>query len=193
MNNKQGLVEHGLRLKANEQTVFETRGVKSRHLDRLVIQGAVQAAIEAGAANSGDTVAVLSGMMTELEGLDTANILKVHVASETLASGRAVVSGYAAGPLYRVDDGNLDGIPAGAILAVPAGFDGEFSGKVSKLGGILDEHEGVTGYAAVVARELGIPMVGSASIPDVSNGTDVTIDGERGVVYAGPLEDVDRA
>jgi pyruvate kinase len=172
--------------------IIPKQAIHSGESADAVIQGAVQAAIETGAAESGDTVAVLSGMMTQLEGLDTANILKVHVASETLASGRAVVSGYAAGPLYRVDDGNLDSVPAGAILAVPAGFDDEFTGEVSKLGGIVDEHEGVTSYGAIVARELGIPMVGSATISDVVDGTEVTIDGERGVVYAGPVEDVDR-
>ena len=158
-----------------------------------VIQSAVQAAIEAGAANSGDTVAVLSGMMTQLEGLDTANMLKVHVASETLASGRSVVSGYAAGPLYRVDDGDLTAVPDGAILAIPAEFDGEFTGDVSTVRGIVDEHQGMTSYAAIVARELDIPLVGSASLPDVTDGTEVTIDGERGVVYAGPVEDADRS
>ncbi|MEF8814989.1 MAG: PEP-utilizing enzyme [Halovenus sp.] len=48
----------------------------------------------------------------------------------------------------------------------------------------------MTCYSAVVARELSIPMVGNASIPGaVEDGTEMTIDGERGVVYADPLED----
>ena len=158
-----------------------------------VIQSAVQAAIETGVTESGDTVAVLSGMMTQLEGLDTANMLKVHVASETLTAGRSVVSGYAAGPLYRVGDGDVDAHPGGVILAVPAEFDGEFTGDLSAIAGIVDEHGGVTGYAAVVARELDVPLVGSAPLPDVTDGTAVTIDGERGVVYAGPAADVDRS
>ncbi|WP_302080782.1 pyruvate kinase [Salinibaculum rarum] len=172
--------------------IIPKRAVHTGESADAVIQDAVQAAIETGAAESGDTVAVLSGMMTELEGLDTANMLKVHVASETLASGRGVVAGYAAGPLYRVRDGSFDEIPAGAILAVPASFDGKFSGDTSKLSGIVDEHDGVTSYAAIIARELGISMVGSVALPDVADGTEVTIDGERGVVYAGPVEDADR-
>jgi len=150
-----------------------------------VIQGAVQAATEADVIDSGDTAVVLSGMMTELEGLDTANMLKVHVAAETLASGRSVVAGYTSGPLYRVGDGDLSGVPNGAILAVPAAFDGEFEGDVSKLGGIIGEYEGLTGYAAIVARELEIPMVGDATVPaDAEEGTAVTVDGDHGVIYA---------
>jgi pyruvate kinase len=150
-----------------------------------VIQSAVQAATEADVIDSGDTAVVLSGMMTELDGLDTANMLKVHVAAETLCSGRSVVAGYTAGPLYRVADGDLSAVPDGAIVAVPESFAGEFGGDVSKLGGIVSEYEGLTGYAAIVARELAIPMVGDAIVPDsVDEGTTITVDGDHGVIYA---------
>jgi pyruvate kinase len=153
-----------------------------------VIQRAVQAALESGAAESGDTVVVLAGMMTRYEGLNTTNMLKVHVASETLAAGRSVVSGYATGPLVRVGDGDLSSVTEGAILAVPADFEGEFSGDLSALGGIVDGHDGRTGYAAIVARELGVPMICGASVPaDIEANRVVTLDGERGVLYADPL------
>ena len=158
-----------------------------------VIRNAVQAALDAGTAESGDTVVVLSGMMTEHGGYDTADMLKVHVASERLVSGRSVVSGSVTGPLYRVDeDGDLSGVARGAILAVPADFDAEFEGDLSKIAGIVDAHQGMTGYAAVVARELGVPMVSHATIPgDIEEGHALTLDGERGVVYADPLDEGD--
>jgi len=157
-----------------------------------LIQSAVGAALETGAAESGDTLVVLSGMMTELDDLDTANMLKVHVASEKLISGRSIVSGFSTGPLYHAGDGDLSTVPEGTILAVPQSFDGEFTGDVSKLAGIVDAHEGMTGYAAIVARELEIPMVGHASIPDeIEEGTEVTLDAERGVVYADPVDHTD--
>jgi pyruvate kinase len=154
-----------------------------------VIQRAVQASLDTGAAEGGDTVVVLSGMMTRYEGFDTTNMLKVHVASETLAAGRSVVAGYATGPLVRVGAGDLSGAPDGAILVVPADFEGEFSGGLSGIAGIVDGHEGRTGYAAIVARELGVPMICSATVPpDVDEGRVVTLDGERGVLYADPLQ-----
>ena len=149
-----------------------------------VINNAVQSALEVGAADSGDTVVVLSGMMTELEGVDTTNMLKVHVASETVATGRSVVSGFVSGELRWVGDGDLSEIPAGAILAVPADFEGEFTGEVETLAGIVDGHEGMTGYAAVVARELDVPMISGASLPgEMESGAIVTLDAERGIVY----------
>jgi len=45
-----------------------------------VIQNAVQSAVDVDAAREGDTVVALSGMMTELEGVNTSNMLKIHTA-----------------------------------------------------------------------------------------------------------------
>ncbi len=152
-----------------------------------IIQNAVQSAIDTGVAESGDTVVVISGMMTELEGLDTANMLKVHVAAERLAAGRSVVDGHVTGPLYRVGDGDLSDLPEGVVLYVPGSFEGEFDGHPGTVAGIVDGHKGVTGYPAIVARELDVPMVCDAPVEDaVPDGTEVTLDGERGVVYADP-------
>lgn len=153
-----------------------------------VIRNAVQSARDAGEAESGDTVVVLSGMMTDHGGYDTADMLKVHVASERLLSGRPVVDGFVPGPLYRISDGDLTDVPDGAIIAVPESFDAEFSGDLSKIAGIIDAHDGMTGYAAVVARELDIPMISGARVPDeTENGQKVSLDGERGVVYSDPV------
>jgi pyruvate kinase len=151
-----------------------------------VIEGAVQSALDAGVAETGDTVVVFCGMMTELEGGSTTNMMKVHVAAEMLASGKSVVEGMVTGPIHRVTDGDLATAPEGSILAVSEEFEGEFRGDTDRIGGIVDAHEGVTGYAAIVARELSIPMIADATIPDsVSDGSTVTLGAERGVIYEG--------
>jgi pyruvate kinase len=153
-----------------------------------IIENGVSAALDAGVAESGDTVVVLSGMMTELEGTNTTNMLKVHVAAEAVATGRKVVGGRISGPLYRVDDGNLDDAPDDAILAIPASFEGEFTGDVQKIAGIVDARAGMTGYPALVARELDIPMISGAPLPDtLSDGETITLYAERGVVYEGDI------
>ncbi|MDY6817039.1 MAG: pyruvate kinase [Halobacteriales archaeon] len=153
-----------------------------------VIQKAARAAIDAGVAESGDTVVVLSGMLTELEGTNTTNMLKVHVVADTIASGRPIVDGRVSGPVFRAPDGDLTEAPAGAIVAVPADFEGEFTGDLDRIAGIIDGHSGVTGYAAIVARELGIPMISNVTLPGgVPDGETVTLDGERGILYEGPI------
>ncbi|WP_096390757.1 pyruvate kinase [Halopenitus persicus] len=153
-----------------------------------VLDNAVDAAMDAGVADSGDTLVVLSGMMTEIEGTDTANTLKVHVAAETIATGKPVVSGRAAGPVVRVPDGDLSTLSTDAIVALPESFDGEFTGDLSRIAGVIGERPGMTGYPAVIARELGVPMVSGVTLPrDVADGDVVTVDGERGVVYEGDV------
>ncbi|MFB6156583.1 MAG: PEP-utilizing enzyme, partial [Haloferacaceae archaeon] len=119
---------------------------------------------------------------------NTTNMLKLHVAAEAVAHGRQVVGGRVAGPLARTADGNLDEIPDGAVLALDADFEGEFVGDASRLGGIVDARPGMTGYPALLARELGIPMISGAPLPPrVEDGTVVTLHAERGVVYEGDV------
>ena len=153
-----------------------------------MMDDAVDAALDSGVAKSGDTLVVLSGMMTELEGTNTTNMLKLHVAAEAVATGRKVVGGRIAGPLAISTDGDLTGVPDGAILSLPATFDGEFEGDTSKLAGIVDARPGMTGYPALVARELDIPMISGAPLLDrLSPGAALTLHAERGVVYEGDL------
>jgi len=156
-----------------------------------ILETAVESAMDIGAARSGDTVVALSGMMTNLEGARTTNMLKVHVAAETLATGRSVVGGRVTGPVVRAPNGDLTDVPEGGILVLDDGFDSEFTGDPERLAGIVDAREGMTGYPAIVARELEIPMMTGASLADVvASGMDVTLDAERGVVYAGDVEQV---
>ncbi|MCL9814696.1 pyruvate kinase [Natranaeroarchaeum aerophilus] len=161
--------------------------------DRL-IENAVQSAIDAGVAESGDTVVVLSGMMTEFDDVHSTNLLKVHVAAETVASGRVVVDGRVSGPVVRTDDGDLSAAPEGAILSLGPDFDGEFSGDTEKLAGIVDARPGLTGYPAMIARELDIPMISGAPLGNAVDELDrVTVDAERGVVYGGDILEARRS
>ena len=164
------------------------------HDMEMILDNAVDAALNTGGASSGDTLVVLSGMLTEFEGTNTTNTLKVHVAAETLVTGKATVAGQIAAPVYRTDDGDLTDVPEGSIVALGPDFVGEFSGDLDAIAGILDAREGMTGYPAVVARELGVPMVSGATLPEnVADGTVVTLDGERGIVYGGDVIAASRA
>ncbi len=154
-----------------------------------VIERAVRSALDAGVAEGGDTVVVLCGMMTHLEGTNTTNMLKVHVAAEAIETGRAVVEGRTSGPIAHAPDGDLSAVPEGAILAIGPGFDAQFEGDPTTLAGIVDARPGMTGYPALVAREVGIPMVSNADLSAVEAGTVVTLDAERGVIYGGAIAD----
>ena len=153
-----------------------------------MMQDAVDAALNAEIAASGDTIVVLSGMMTELEGTNTTNMLKVHVAAETITTGRKVVGGRAVGPLIRTHSGSIGEIDSGSILALEQDFEGEFDTNLHSIGGIVDARSGMTGYPALVARELDIPMISGAPLPpEAESGSPVTLHAERGIVYDGDL------
>lgn len=153
-----------------------------------ILESSVQAAIDAGAARSGETVVAISGLFSEVEGANTTNMLKVHIAAEKIASGKSITGGRASGPVVRLTDGDLSEIPDGAILALAADFDGEFTGDVERIGGIIDSRDGLTGYPAVVAREVGFPMISDASIPDsIADGETISVDAERGIVFDGDV------
>ncbi|MDG5759200.1 pyruvate kinase [Natronococcus sp. A-GB1] len=154
-----------------------------------VVEKAVQAALDAGVADSGDTVVVLCGMMTELEGANTTNMMKVHVAADALTTGRVVVEGRTTGPVVRLRDGDLSEIPDGAIVALGAAFDDEFEGNLERIGGIVNAQRGMTGYPALVAREIDVPMISGADVDELEDGSMVTLDAERGVVYGGDIGD----
>ncbi|MFB6128600.1 MAG: pyruvate kinase, partial [Halorhabdus sp.] len=131
-----------------------------------IVQNAVQSALKTDIAQSGDTVVVISGMMTEIEGTSTSNMLKVHLAAESVATGQSVVDGLVTGPLVRTTDGDLESVPEGAILAVPQDFDGEFLGDPETLGGIIDAHTDRRGHAVTVGRRLDIPTASHMTVPD---------------------------
>ncbi len=170
-----------------------SRGVTAEHVPLAgggvedVIERSVEAAMAAGAADSGDTVVVLAGMMTDLEEWTT-DVVKVHVAAETLATGRGAVRGRAAGPVARAPDGDLTCVPDGAVLVLDASFDAEFDGDPGRLAAVVTERPGMTSYEAMVARETGLPLVSGAAL-SVPAGTTVTVDGERGVVYDGDVRE----
>ena len=158
-----------------------------------IIEDAVAAASNAGVVSGGETVVVLCGMVTGLERASTTNMMKVHIAAETLGFGTGVVVGRATGPVYQCDTGDLSEIPAGAVVSLPMDFDTEFVGEIEKIGAIIDARRGMTGYPAMVAREIGIPMVGGVSFDKIADGTVVTVDGERGVIYEGRIEGTDES
>jgi pyruvate kinase len=148
-----------------------------------IIQNSVESALSSGVVESGDTVVVVSGMMTELEGINTSNMLKVHVAAETISSGQSIVEGLVTGPLYRLTDGDFSKAPENAIVAVPEDVE-DFAGEADSVRGVVDAHQGVKSHAAVMARELDLPMISGASVPDdVEDGATVTLDADRGVLY----------
>lgn len=63
---------------------------------------------------------------------------------------------------------------------------------MKKAAAIVTDEGGMTSHAAIVSRELGIPcIVGTGNATEaIKTGIEVTVDGSRGVVYEGIVEDL---
>ncbi|ERH09415.1 MAG: pyruvate kinase [halophilic archaeon J07HX64] len=153
-----------------------------------LIERAATAAIDAGVSESGDTVVVLAGMMTDLEGANTTNTMKVHLAAQELASGRGIVSGRAAGPTVTSTGGDLADLPDSAVLVLPGSLSEAVTGDLDAIAAIVTPERGTTSYPATLARELGVPLVGDITTT-FEDGKLVTVDGDRGVVYESDIEE----
>ena len=153
-----------------------------------LIERAATAAIDAGVSESGDTVVVLAGMMTDLEGANTTNTMKVHLAAEVLASGRGISSGRAAGRTVVSPDGDLTDPADDTVLVLSGRLSEEVTGDLSSVVGIVTVEPGSTSYPAILARELGVPLVGDVTRSFEDNRL-VTVDGDRGVVYESDIEE----
>ncbi len=128
----------------------------------------MQAALDTEAATA-VTRSTSAGMMTELEGMNTANMLKVHVAAEPVASGRTIVDGLVTGPVHRFAGPAPGGRrPHGRPRGRGSGGS-EGSTASSTATPPHRRHRrrprGRHELAAIVARELSIPMISSADLP----------------------------
>ena len=170
----------------SETTPYTSEGASA------IIENAVQTGLQTEAVDSGDTVVVLSGMMTELDGTNSSNTLKIHVAAETVGSGESVVDGVAVGEFHWIESGDLSDVPAGSIVGIQRTFDGELTGQTKGIAGIVDCRGEPTGNAATVARDVDIPMITGGDLTgDLNNGETVTLDAERGIVYGGEVRQLD--
>ncbi|MFW6448223.1 MAG: pyruvate kinase, partial [Halobacteriota archaeon] len=163
--------------------------VTTAGIDRTgdVIGTALDRALNAGAIQTGDTVIALSGLISDIE-RETTDTLQVRVAAERLGVGTGVVPGRASGVVATPGTGDLEHLPEGAILYLAESFDDELTGRLTRIAGIIHERPGMTGYPAMIAREVGIPMVSGASLPPaVRHGDIVSIDGSRGIIYRGDV------
>ena len=102
---------------------------------------------------------------------------------EPLVTGQAVGDHIGSGPVRLIDDaGQLEQFQYGDILVATATTP-DWEPAMKKSAAVITEHGGRTCHAAIVARELGIPViVGAANAKAIlSEGQDATVDCSQGV------------
>ena len=141
-----------------------------------------------GLVEDGDVVILVAGVPMGIPG--TTNLIKVEVVSIVLARGMGLGQRAVSGIARRFADAVLarDQIGEGEIL-VAEFTDSDWTRAMAKAGAVCVRGGGLTSHAAVVALELGIPVLLSVDdIDDIPDGSLVTVDPVRGIVFQGQVK-----
>lgn len=159
--------------------------IKDRHTTDELVNEAILEAIQHGLVREGDMVVLTAGVPVGVPG--STNLLKVHTVGEILLrgtgfgqriiKGRAFVGGGAPSP---------DGFRDGDILVVRS-LGPEWEGYATRAAAVITEDDGPGSHAATFCRQKEIPAVVGASGATtlIQDGTTLTVDTPRGLVYRG--------
>lgn len=151
-------------------------------------QAVLNAAQGKGLVAEGDLVVMTAGTLQGVAG--STDLIKVEIVTSVMGKGVGIGQGSVSGRARVAQAGR--GIPnfnPGEIL-VTAQTNADCVDAMRKAAGIITEEGSMTSHAAVLGLRLGIPViVGVENATEViRDGTILTLDVKRGLVYSGPLE-----
>ena len=146
---------------------------------------AIHIATQAHLIANGDLVVITAGMPLQTPG--TTNMLKVHTVADICFSGQGIGSTTAHGLVRIIEtDSDWNNLPEEVIVVVSSTNQAMLE-QLGRVKGIIAEQPGLTSHAAIVGRELGIPVV--CNVPDATsifeNGQLITINGTTGHICYG--------
>jgi pyruvate kinase len=165
--------------------VIPVKGVSATTTDEM-FEIAVKGALDTGLVRLGDTIIITAGVPVGRSG--TTNLIKIHNVGELIAKGQGIGSQSATGKVViaNTPEEAIRKMTRGAILVAPS-TDKEYMPAFEKAAAVITECGGITCHAAVVGLNLGIPVIVGVNdaIKLLSDGTEVTLYAEHGVIYSG--------
>lgn len=151
-----------------------------------MINCSVARALDAGLIKNGDLVVLTAGVPVGVPG--TTNLLKVHIVGDVLARGMGIGSKPATGKVVASRTAReAQGKVQPGCIVVAVGTDRDYIPVLQQASGLVTEEGGLTSHGAVVALNLGIPVIvgvtGATSL--LGDGQLVTLDTARGLIYRG--------
>jgi pyruvate kinase len=150
-------------------------------------QAAISVAQEKHLVSDGDLVVMTAGTLQGVAG--STDLIKVEVVTAVLGKGTSMgqgsVSGRARVATSAAEVGNFN---PGEILVVPR-TSADFVEAMRKAAGVITEEESLTSHAAVIGMRLGVPVILGVknATQIIRNGTMLTLDMQRGLVYSGAI------
>ncbi|MEB3340772.1 pyruvate kinase [Okeania sp.] len=148
-------------------------------------QSAVNIAQEKELLFDGDLVVMTAGTLQGVAG--STDLIKVEVVTAVLGQGTGVGQGAASGRARVAQNAmEVQDFNPGEILVVNQ-TNAEYVEVMRKASGVITEEDSVTSHAAVIGLRLGLPViVGVKNATNVlRDGTILTLDAQRGVIYSG--------
>jgi pyruvate kinase len=151
-----------------------------------MIDACVNGAIHAGVSNPGDAIIITGGVPLGKTG--STNLMKVHRIGNILGKGKGIGSnaGYGQIVVAHTAKEALERMVDGGVL-VTHSTDADMIPAIEKASALITEEGGLTSHAAIVGINIGIPVI--VGVKDATllldNGTKVTVDPSRGVIYSG--------
>lgn len=150
-------------------------------------QAALNVAQEKSLLSEGDLVVMTAGTLQGVAG--STDLIKVEVVTAVLGKGIGIGQGAVSGRARVAHSSReLNSFNAGEILVV-AHTTADYVDVIRKASGIVTEDDSLTSHAAVIGLRLGVPViVGVKNATEViRDGTILTLDMQRGLVYSGSL------
>ncbi|WP_346289686.1 pyruvate kinase [Sphaerothrix gracilis] len=150
-------------------------------------KAAMNVAQEKGLLREGDLVVMTAGTLQGVSG--STDLIKVELVTAVLGRGTGIGEGSISGRARVAHSGlDISDFNPGEILIAPC-TSADFVDAIRRAGGIITEDDNLTGHAAVIGLRLGVPViVGVKNATEViRDGTILTLDARRGVVYSGAL------
>lgn len=152
------------------------------------IDYSILSSLNKGYINEGDLLVVTAGIPMGIPG--STNMMHLLTAGRIILRGLPYLQKEAYGKVCIAETAEdaMKKMNRGDILVVK-GTDRNFVPAVEIAGGIITEQTGLTSHPAILALELGIPCILGAqnAMSILEDGTMVTLDGGRGMVYQGQV------
>jgi pyruvate kinase len=147
---------------------------------------AVRGGIDSGNVKLGDTVIITAGVPVGRSG--STNLIKIHTIGEMIAKGQGIGTQSATGKVVvaRTPQEAIQKTTEGSIL-VTVSTDKEYMPAIQKAAAVITEQGGITSHAAIVALNLGIPVILGVqhALELLQDGSEVTVYAEVGIIYSG--------
>ena len=156
-----------------------------RTTDELV-EKSVAISLNSGYVAKGDLVVIAAGVPVSMAG--STNMMKVHVVGDILVQGRGTGSrpGYGNVKIIKNPNDAKKLIERDDILVIEH-MDPGYISALDKAAGVIAEEGGLTSHLAIECISREIPLiVGAGGATDIlKNGTFISMDVRRGIVYHG--------